>query len=197
MTFYVVWAGRAPGIYTSWKECEPLVKGYKGARFRSFEDEGVALASYGAGRPLDTLDRGASAGPMALSYSVDASCRGNPGPVEYRGVVTGTGREIFRVGPLAEGTNNIGEFLAVCHALAFCAKRGLEVPVYTDSQTALAWIRHRKCGSALARNAASQETFNLVDRAEKWLASNTWRNPVLQWDTRAWSEIPADFGRKV
>lgn len=196
MTFYVVWAGRVPGIYHSWSECEQQVKGFKGARFKSFQDETVALASYGAGRALDPINPAPGAGPIALSYSVDASCRGNPGPVEYRGVVTGTGREVFRIGPLSEGTNNIGEFLAVCHALALCVKRGLETPVYTDSQTALAWIRRRKCGTALARTAANQTIFELVDRAEKWLAAHTWRNPVLQWNTRAWGEIPADFGRK-
>lgn len=196
MTFYVVWSGRYPGVYTSWMECESQVKGYKGARYRSFSDRDLAMASYEAGRALDVPEPAHGSAPILWSYSVAATCSVNPGSVDYRGVVTSTGKEIFRVGPLAQGTQHIGGFLAVCHALAFCAKRGLEAPVYTDSQTALAWIRSRKCGSALARNAANQEAFDLVYRAERWLAGNTWRNPVLQWNTMAWGRNPAAFERK-
>lgn len=195
MTFYVVWAGRTPGIYNSWKECESQVKGFKGARFKSFADENLALASYGVGRALDSLDPYGSSGPVPMSYSVSASCSADNGFLEYRGVVTATGREIFRVGHLPEGSGDIGEFLAVCHALALCVRRGLEVPVYTDSQHAYTWIRRRKCGSALARTAANQ-TLNLVERAERWLAGNTWRSPVLQWNTKAWGDIPAALIRK-
>ncbi len=195
VAFYVVWAGRTPGIYRSWKECESQVKGYSGARFKSFQDENLALASYGAGRALDSLDPRGETQPTLFSYSVGASCSGFSGTLEYRGVVTSTGREIFRVGPLPEGTQEIGDFLAVCHALALCVRRGLEVPVYSDSQKALAWIRRRKCGVALTRTAANRETANLVDRAEKWLAGNAWRNPILQWNP-AWGNVPAAFLKK-
>lgn len=196
MTFYVVWAGRYPGVYSSWMECESQVKGFKGARFRSFEDRDLAMASYEAGLPLGALERETGNRPDMWSYSVSSACSGSLGPMEYRGVVTGTGKEIFRVGPLAQGTNCIAGFLAVCHALALCTKRGLETPVYTDSQTAIAWIRNRKCGTGLARNAANQSAFELVARAEKWLTTHTWRNPVLQWNTKDWGQIPANYGRK-
>ena len=47
------------------------------------------------------------------SLAVDAACAGNPGPMEYRGVLVRTGQEIFHVGPMEGGTNNIGEFLAI------------------------------------------------------------------------------------
>jgi ribonuclease HI len=117
--------------------------------------------------------------------------------VGYRGVLTGSGDPVFNVNPIENMTINIGAFLAVCHALAFCAKRGLETPIYSDSQTALTWIRNRKCGSALTRTAANLKTFDLVDRAEKWLASHQWRNSVLQWNTRAWGPIPANLKRKM
>jgi ribonuclease HI len=38
--------------------------------------------------------------------------------------------------------------------------------------------------------------FELIDRAEEWLAGHKTTNPVLKWDTKAWGEIPADFNRK-
>jgi ribonuclease HI len=35
-----------------------------------------------------------------------------------------------------------------------------------------------------------------MERAEKWLLSNEFSNEILKWETKAWGEIPADFGRK-
>ena len=54
--------------------------------------------------------------------AVDAACSGNPGPMEYRGVYLLTGQEVFHFGPVY-GTNNIGEFLAIVHALALMFTR--------------------------------------------------------------------------
>ena len=36
--YYVVWEGRAPGIYDSWEECQMQVEGFPGAKFRSYPD---------------------------------------------------------------------------------------------------------------------------------------------------------------
>ena len=130
------------------------------------------------------------------SLSVDASCLGNPGVMEYRGVYTDTRQEIFRIGPFQEATNNIGEFLAVVHGLALLKQQKSSLPVYTDSVTALAWVRNKKCKTTLQVCDANRPLFELVERAEKWLRNNTYTNPVLKWDTQQWGEIPADFCRK-
>jgi hypothetical protein len=37
--WYVVWKGRAPGIYTTWADCEAQVKGFGGAQFKAFESQ--------------------------------------------------------------------------------------------------------------------------------------------------------------
>ena len=58
------------------------------------------------------------------SISVDAACSGNPGLMEYRGVETQNKNELFHIGPLQQGTNNVGEFLALVHALAMLKKQG-------------------------------------------------------------------------
>ena len=130
------------------------------------------------------------------SLSVDASCSGNPGVMEYRGVYTDTRQEIFRIGPFQEATNNIGEFLAVVHGLAWLKQQKSSMPVYTDSVTARAWVRNKKCKTTLQVCEANRKLFELVERAEKWLRNNTYTNPVLKWDTQQWGENPADFGKK-
>lgn len=203
--FYVVWAGRQPGIYTRWSECARQVNGFAGARYKSFATLREASQAFqqpaadyihsAARREAPSAQPSASA-PIGESYCVDASCPGNPGPVEYQCVRTATGEKIFQLGPLAGGSNNIGEFLAIVHALAMMQKNGETLPVYSDSRTAAAWVRAKKCRTKIARQAYNRPLFELVERAEVWLAANSYPNKILKWDTAHWGEIPADFGRK-
>jgi ribonuclease HI len=117
--------------------------------------------------------------------------------MEYRGVDTKSQQEIFRQGPFADGTNNVGEFLALVHALAYLKKKGLDTyPIYTDSKTALAWVKNKKVKTTLVKNAKNQHLFELLDRAQSWLSNNCYQNPIIKWNTEKWGEIPADFGRK-
>ena len=116
--------------------------------------------------------------------------------MEYRGVDTKTGAQIFHFGPLEDGTNNIGEFLAIVHALAMMKKEGSTFPIYSDSRTAQAWVRDRKCKTNLQRTARNGKIFELIARAEYWLQNNTYTNRIIKWKTEEWGEIPADFGRK-
>ena len=68
---------------------------------------------------------------------------GNPGIMEYRGVDTQTQKQLFIQGPFEEGTNNIGEFLALVHGLAFLKKKKAIVFIYSDSRTAMSWVRKK------------------------------------------------------
>ena len=130
------------------------------------------------------------------AVAVDAACSGNPGPMEYRGIYLRTGKELFHFGPV-HGTNNIGEFLAIVHALALLKLKGLDdMPVYSDSVNAQIWVRKKKCKTTLVRNAETEYLHGLIARAEAWLRNNTFNNPILKWRTEEWGEIPADFGRK-
>ncbi len=126
---------------------------------------------------------------------VDGACSGNPGPMEYRGVHLPSGREVFRYGPVM-GTNNIGEFLAIVHALALMERKGVALPIYSDSVSALAWVRNKKAKTTLARTAETATALDLVARAESWLRTHAFRVPIQKWNTDEWGEIPADFGRK-
>ena len=122
-------------------------------------------------------------------------CSGNPGKMEYRGVYLPTGKQIFHYGPVY-GTNNIGEFLAIVHALALLKQKGLDMPVYSDSVNAISWVKQKKCKTKLPRNERTEALFQMIERAEKWLRENAYATPIRKWETEKWGEVPADFGRK-
>ena len=202
--FYVVWSGLNPGIYPSWDACQAQIKGVKGAVYKSFDSKEEAERAYAssaysymkkkADTPTFTLD---TLPPVVERYAlaVDAACSGNPGPMEYRGVYLGDGKEIFHFGPV-HGTNNIGEFLAIVHALAMLDKQSLKMTIYSDSRTAISWVRKKCCKTQLERTGETEQLFQLIERAETWLKAHRVTNPIVKWETDQWGEIPADFGRK-
>jgi ribonuclease HI len=116
--------------------------------------------------------------------------------VEYRGVETKSGRQVFKQGPFQGGTNNLGEFLAIVHALAWMKESGKDWPIYTDSKTALSWLKTGRAKTTLPQSALNKKLFELIEKAEFWLKDHPDRNKVLKWDTELWGENPADFGRK-
>jgi ribonuclease HI len=202
--YYVVWKGHKPGIYTSWAECEEQVKGFAAAQYKAFGSPREAEAAYRSqyeafeGKPASQGKwREASIKPLLPSICVDAACSGSPGKLEYRGVFTESGQEIFRVGPFPDGTNNVGEFLAIVHALTWMAKHEKQMPVYSDSENGISWVYTGECKTRLKRSARNAPLFVLIRSAENWLAENELLDDaVLKWDTELWGEIPADFGRK-
>jgi ribonuclease HI len=205
--YYVVWNGRVPGIYEGWDKCKEQVAGFNGAKYKGFPTLDLARSAFNDD-PRKYMEKGLQTPkkiscsnplvgvPLNDSICVDAACSGNPGVLEYRGVDTASGAELFRVGPFPQGTVNIGEFLAIVHALAYLKQRGSDWPVYSDSRTAIAWLKKRAVNTKLEPSAKNRELFNLLDRALNWLKNNSWKNPVLKWETEFWGEIPADFGRK-
>lgn len=208
--WYVVWRGTEPGVCDSWAECEARVKGFPDARYKAFrtqeeaveafrngEDEMSLLRAIAQHSPVVHINYEAIPEIVQDSIAVDGACSGNPGLMEYRGVDVMTGAELFHQGPYPDATNNIGEFLALVHALAFFHKTGnTHTVIYSDSRTAIAWVRDRKCKSKLERTERNAHLFELIARAEYWLQTHTPINRVLKWETSKWGEIPADFGRK-
>ncbi len=218
--YYVVWHGVCPGIYTSWADCKQQINGFAGAIYKSFASKEEAEKAYnsspypyfrkekgspappsGRGCPPDVpADRTDTVLPLppevpAEALAVDAACSGNPGPMEYRGVYLRTGETVFHFGPV-HGTNNIGEFLAIVHAMALLTQKGLCMPIYSDSRNAISWVARKHCRTKLERTAATEELFRLIERAEHWLRHHHCTVPVRKWETGRWGEVPADFGRK-
>lgn len=205
--FFVVWDGKEPGIYRTWSECKQQVHGYAEAKFMGFATEAEArtamLSPYwdfvgknAKAKQPSVVDIEKYGLPLMESLSVDAACSGNPGVMEYRGVYTRTGEEVFRQGPFKHGTNNIGEFLALVHGLAFLKQKNSQLPIYTDSETALAWVKAKKSRTRLDKNESTVVLFELLERAEIWLQQNEISTEIFKWETTVWGEIPADFGRK-
>ncbi len=204
--FYVVWRGKTPGIYNTWADCQAQISGFEKALYKSFPSREEAEEAYNS-NAWDYIGQNASKSKAARlfenpnlavvdSICVDAACNGSGGQVEYQGVHTTTREVLFKVGPLPDGTNNIGEFLALVHGLAQLKKEGKIIPIYSDSKTAMSWVRHKKCKTKHPRSPQNTKLFNLVERAERWLKINAFTNEIIKWPTKEWGEIPADFGRK-
>ena len=197
--YYVVWEGHNPGVYNSWEECKKQIQNYKGAKYKSFVNEQqakVSLTEEYKNHINKTNIINSKELPNYNSISVDAASSGNPGVMEYQGVDTKTKKLLFKHGPFEQGTNNIGEFLALVHGLAELKKSKNLNPIYTDSITAISWVKKKKCNTKLERTEKTERLFLLVDRALIWLKTNSYNNKILKWKTKIWGEIPADFGRK-
>ncbi|MBI2419455.1 MAG: ribonuclease H family protein [Ignavibacteriales bacterium] len=199
--FYVVWKGRTPGIYNSWPECKEQIDFYEGAVYKSYESMQEAAIAF---TKAPGLRRSSSQKtmvpksnkPIPGAYCVDAACSGNPGVMEYQCALLDTREIIFRSKKYAVGTNNIGEFLAIVHCLAKLQKEGKGNHIYSDSYNAILWVKHKKCKTKLPVSPETRELHEVIKRAEKWLATATYTNKILKWETEIWGEIPADFGRK-
>lgn len=203
--YYVVWEGRRIGVYNNWDDCKKQIDGFTDAKYKSFETLDLAESAFNNNpenfigqekKVLLNYEQKLRLGyPTNKAICVDAACNGKTGEVEYKGVIIPTNETIFLMGPYANGTNNIGEYLALVHALSYCKKNNLDIAVYTDSVTALAWLRAKKSKTTLEADSSS-EILNLLQRADKWLQTNTYSTKVLKWKTEIWGENPADFGRK-
>ena len=194
--FYVVWKGYKPGIYQSWGDCKEQIEGFKGAQYKSYTSMTTARKAYDTGRDITSVAKKiTNTSIITPSLSVDAACSGNPGVMEYQGVNTETKEQVFHQ-KFEEGTNNIGEFLALVHGLAFLQKQGSNLPVYSDSQIAIGWVKKMHCKTKLDPSQKNAKLFEMIRRGEEWLKNNNYANPILKWETKVWGEIPADFGRK-
>ncbi len=206
--YYTVWKGHKTGVFESWNDCKAQIKDFQGAQYKSFSTFEAAKKAL-KGNYKDYIGKTKKftselseaqlkkiGKPNYNSIAVDAASSGNPGKMEYRGVDTKSKKQLFIQGPFEEGTNNIGEFLAIVHALALLKKKNSNRIIYTDSKTAMSWVRKKKCNTKLERNSRNKPVFDLVDRAIEWLKSNNFNTVIVKWETKAWGEIPADFGRK-
>ena len=203
----MVWKGKRPGIYETWKDCKAQIDGQKGAQYKSFLTHEEAKKAYNSNYEFYKGKKKADSSlspemllkigePNYHSISVDAASSGNPGIMEYQGVDTKTKKKLFKQGPFPQGTNNIGEFLAIVHGLAFLKQNKSNRILYTDSRTAMSWVRKKKCNTKLVETPKNKALFDLIRRAIDWLNKNTYNTPIVKWETKAWGEIPADFGRK-
>lgn len=203
--FYTVWEGRKKGVYDSWDDCKKQVDGVAGAKYKAFESKSEAEKALGENYWKHTqkseqkqlkISKSAFPPPNVESVVVDAAWNSVKKDMEYQGFYLKTKQLLFHKGPFPQATNNIGEFLAIVHALAHLKKHNSSLPIYSDSRTAISWVKNKKANTKLEESAGNEEVFDLLERAVKWLQENTYPNKILKWETDYWGENPADFGRK-
>ncbi len=205
--YYVVWKGRQTGVFNNWEACQAQIKGFEGAIYKSFETQAMAQRAFNGlsheyigkeiNKPALTPPQLKLLGqPILPSVVVDGACSGATGIAEYKGVDTETKKVIFKSKPYHDGTNNIVEFLAIVHALSYCKKNNILLPIYSDSKIAINWVKTKQEKTNHKRSEKNKELFLLMERAVNWLTQNTYPNKLLKWETKAWGENPADFGRK-
>ena len=202
--YYVVWSGKKTGVFSTWDECQRQIAGVPDAKYKSFESKAEAEFAYSQ-KPEKFIykkDKAANptnnstTKPILDSIAVDGAWNTATLDCEYQGVFTKTGKVLFKMGPYKHGTNNVVEYLALVHALGYCQKHNLSLPIYSDSKTAISWVKNKKIKTTLEQTEKNQELFDMLERAENWLKTNRFGNQILKWETEDWGENPADFGRK-
>lgn len=213
--YYVVFNGENAGVYDDWNDAKEVID-FPGARYKGYPTSAEAAEAFRRYSGKEEYDLGSflsKIGERSLprdgkpdymtipevdldAWAVDASCLGNPGRMEYQGVELMSGRVIFRIGPFDDATNNIGEFLAIVHAMALMTREGKFHNIYSDSVSGMAWVRTRKIKTQLKPTEKNRKVFELMARAVTWLSTHQFPAKVLKWQTDRWGEIPADFGRK-
>jgi len=204
--FYVVWEGRRAGVYNNWDDCKTQIDGFTDAKYKSFPTLQIAENAFKNSsenyigqsnvKALSTEEKLAIGFPNYPCICVDAAWNTATGFVEYQGVILPAGTNIFKKGPYSQGTNNVGEFLAIVHAISYCKKQNLNLPIFSDSETAIGWVMRKQANTKLQATPYNQEIINLTLRATNWLNTNAYSNKILKWETKLWGENPADFGRK-
>lgn len=206
--YYVVWVGRQVGIFETWEECKEQTDGFPAAVYKSFSSKNDAELAFSkessdyirrrsiVSNKLSKEELQLIGKPIEDSIAVDGAWNTISGLVEYQGIYNKTYETLFHVGPLEDGTNNIVEFLAIVHALALCKQWHWDIPIYSDSKIALGWVKDKKVRTNHPQSEKNTKLFDMLARAEKWLLNNEYKNEVLKWETKAWGENPADFGRK-
>lgn len=215
--YYVIFKGHNPGVYDDWNDAKEQIDGFSNPVYKGYGSPSEAAEAYRKfSRNADNGDLGKFLAEASLrslpkpgqpdymtnpevdldAWAVDASCLGNPGKMEYQGVELMTGRIIFRIGPFEDATNNIGEFLAIVHAMALMSREGKFHNIYSDSVSGMCWVRNRKIKTQLQQTSNNAKVFELMARALTWLHTHQFPAKVLKWQTDRWGEIPADFGRK-
>lgn len=152
--FYAVAAGRNCGLFTDWAETEKQVKGFAGAKFKSFSTEKEARAwlddpVYTKKTLSGKSSVNKEAKPAALSSAdpekivvyTDGGSINNPGPGGYGVVIVQDGEVRELSGGFRHTTNNRMEMMAAIVALTELQGQRKEIDLYSDSSYLVNGIR--------------------------------------------------------
>lgn len=206
-TFYGVWVGRNPGVYDSWDKCKAQTDKFPQAKFSKLKANNLqaALLEFNSlntnteSKAISTKEPNqVSSKPTEEVLTVDGASNGIN--CEFQAVWYPSGKKAFSSKVFLGGTNNIAEFLGLVLAVKHLKDRNLPLVVYTDSVTAMSWVRDKKANTtARTTGKLTEELENLLTKTELYLKNNQeliQQVKILKWETKQWGEIPADFGRK-
>ena len=140
--FYAVAVGRKAGIFTDWTAAEKQVKGFPGARYKSFlikadAEKWLQDPVYSKKKPspdraakkdVDPDKNGAD-----IAIYTDGGCSNNPGPGGYGAVIVAAGRQVEVSGGYRLTTNNRMEMMAAIVALRRFETSAESIQLYSDS----------------------------------------------------------------
>ena len=195
---YVVRNWRETGVFESRDIAKTLVSWFSWAKYKGFSS--LQEAQYALEKWADEYYQPAKKRHerdiefVKKSIAVDAACSWSTKVMEYKGVDLLTEKEVFHFS-FHEGTNNIGEFLALVHGVSWLKQEWkTDYSLYSDSMNAIHWVEQKRCKTSYVPH--DEALMDLIIRAEHWLQNNTYTTPILKWDTKNRGEIPADFWRK-
>lgn len=188
--FYVVWRGRETGIFDSWEACREQIDGFAGAQYKGFPDWQQAHEAHTRGFWQNAIARveRQEAEVERDSVMADAECDGDL-RLHYTLRDTATGRLLYRSPLFVDGNYNVGQFLAIVHAVASMQRTSDFRTVYSCSDVAIRWVKNRRCNTSLCRTPANTVLFDTLARANLWLVNNSFANRIERWDKDRWGEM--------
>ncbi len=144
--FYAVAVGRSCGIFMDWTTAEKQVKGFAGAKFKSFPTEKEARVwledpvytkttsqSTSSGKKVAKPASLATADPEKIVVYTDGGSINNPGPGGYGVVIVQDGEIRQLSGGFRHTTNNRMEMMAAIVALTELQGQVKQIDLYSDS----------------------------------------------------------------
>jgi ribonuclease HI len=197
--YYAIIGGKDQGLhYDTWNNIELKVNGNSGVYSKCLEQDKIAAMDYFEKHKLaisevkQDIKESTVVSIPEHGNVVDGACNQNTGEFQYQVFDLNTQSIKHTSKPYLNGTNNIAEFFAIICALRAFAKTKSNYPIYSDSTTAIKWVKDRCCNTKVN----DRELLMKISEQIEWLRSNNCPNPILKWETKIWGENPADFGRK-
>jgi ribonuclease HI len=143
--YYAVAVGRSCGIYTDWATTEKQVKGFAGAKFKSFPTKAEAEAwqenpvyqkkegSKSPKQEAGLVSPQQQCDPDVIIVYTDGGSINNPGPGGYGVVIEKDGNRQELSGGFRHTTNNRMEMMAAIVALRTLQNCGKKIFLYSDS----------------------------------------------------------------
>lgn len=96
------------------------------------------------------------------------------------------GNLIYKSPDFAGISDHIGQYCAIVHAIGWLEKQGYVIPVYSQSKTAIAWVKNGEC------NTDAGQDSELFAKCKKYASETKFPTAFIGWwDYKTWGENPA------